>query len=373
MLAQRLQPRAGMSHDLITISLFRSGFATIAARYAKFLFAQLPPSEWVDSVAAVVWADRAERQLQIARARESALAAESLAARSGHALLTVEDDDYPALLREIVDPPVVLWTQGDRALLSSPSVAVVGSREALPASLAVARMLARDLSRAGLTIVSGMARGVDSAAHMGALEAGGRTIAVVGSGLLQVYPRENESLAASIRATGTIVSELPPDAPPLPPHFPLRNRIISGLSLATVVVEAGEKSGSLITANQALDQGRDVFAVPGNTLSGRYIGGHRLIKEGARLVDTVEDVLEQMGWRVPAAVESIPRNHLQLSDLESNMARGESYSVDNLAESTHRSASDLLAELSVLELSGRVMRTSGGQFIRLARQNREGD
>ena len=353
-------------NDLVTISLLRSDFDTAAARYAKSVFAELPRSHWVDAIAACVWRDASERLQQVAAARALADSALALAAQHGHGLLTCEDEDYPELLSAIADPPVVLWTQGDRRLLRTPAVAVVGSRNALPVSLQVAHDLARDLSRAGLTIVSGMARGVDSAAHAGALAAGGRTIAVIGSGLLKVYPRRNTELAKSIRSTGAIVSEFPADAEALGTHFPLRNRIISGLCIATVVVEAGDKSGSLITANQAIDQGRDVLAVPGHTLSGRHLGSHRLIKDGARLVDTVEDVLQQIGWDRAVAVESSPCNHLQLSDLESTMAKGEHYSVDNLAQRTHRSASDLLAELSQLELSGRVKRTPAGEFIRLS-------
>jgi DNA processing protein len=324
----------------------------------------------VDAVASCLWPDVRERhrQVNIAMGRLEPLL--QLVRDSGHGALTCLDPLYPALLKTIPDPPVILWTQGDQSLLSQPAVAVVGSRRAFPASLTIARQLARDLADAGLVVVSGMARGVDSAAHLGALDAGGPTIAVTGCGLTNVYPPRNAKLAAAIRETGTIVSELPPDAEPLPSHFPLRNRIISGLARATIVVEAGARSGSLITAMQAVEQGRSVLAVPGNTLSDRHRGSHQLIKDGARLVDTVEDVLEEIGWTRRPVVESTPRNHLQLSDLESNMAMGESYSVDNLARKTRRSASNLLAELSLLELSGRVRRTSSGEYIRLKRPNR---
>ena len=351
---------------LVTISLFRSGWDTAAVRHAKSVLPVTPRRDWVSIVASLLWRDPGERCRQINQARALVDSTVRLARESGHGVLTCFDQAYPELLKAIPDPPVILWTQGDQSLLVEPAVAVVGSRDALPVSIAIARTLARDLADAGLAVVSGMARGVDSAAHAGALDAGGRTIAVIGCGLTRVYPSRNEKLAAAIRETGAIVSELPPEAMPLPAHFPLRNRIISGLSLATVIVEAGQKSGSLITAGQALDQGRAVLAVPGNPLSGRHRGCHDLIKDGAPVVDTVDDVLSEIGWARRPIVESRGRNHLQLSDLESNMAKGESYSVDNLARKTRRSAPDLLAELSVLELSGRVMRTAGGEYIRLA-------
>ena len=349
---------------LAVISLFRVGFESTAARHAKTVFAERPRQEWVDAVAELVWADEQERQrnVNLALARVDSML--RLARESGHQPLTVLDPDYPELLKTIADPPLILWTQGDKTLLSQHAVAVVGSRSALPSSITFARMLVRDLSDAGLIVISGLARGVDSVAHQAALDAGGRTVAVIGCGLTRVYPARNDRLAAAIRATGTIVSELPPDAPPAKTHFPLRNRIISGLCCATVVIEAGEKSGSLITAKQANEQGRSVLVMPGSPLSGKHIGSHRLIKDGARLVDNVEDVLEEIRWPLRPILESTTRNHLQLSDLESNMARGESYSVDNLASKTRRSTSDLLAELSILELSGRVVRTAAGEFVR---------
>jgi DNA processing protein len=350
---------------LVAISLFRSGWDTSAARHAKSVLVTTPRHEWVNVVASLLWREDFERRRQVDLAYSQVDAVLKLARSSGHSVLTCLDDSYPELLKAIPDPPVVLWTQGDPSLLLEPAVAVVGSRNALPVSITIARMLARDLADAGLVVVSGMARGVDSAAHAGALDAGGKTIAVVGCGLTRVYPSRNEKLAGAIRESGAIISELPPEAMPLPPHFPLRNRIISGLSLAAVIIEAGQKSGSLITAGQALEQGRSVLAVPGNPISGRHRGSHDLIKDGAALVDTVEDVLFEIGWTRRPSVESTGRNHLQLSDLESNMAKGESYSVDNLARKTRRSTPDLLADLSVLELSGRVMRTATGDYIRL--------
>jgi DNA processing protein len=277
------------------------------------------------------------------------------------------DDDYPALLREIPDPPVLLWTRGIAATLQHPSVAIVGSRDALPASLAVARQLAGGLAEAGLTVVSGLALGVDGAAHAGALAGGGPSTAVLGSGLNHIYPALHVPLAEQVAETGAVVSEYPPDARPYPSHFPLRNRIISGLCRATVVVEASERSGSLITARLALDQNRNVLAVPGGPLSGRHRGCHALIKDGARLVETVGDVLDELNWARPAAKsEAEPHKQLQLSDLEANMAKGEAFSIDELAGRTGRSASELLADLSVLELARRLVRTPDGRFVRIA-------
>ena len=374
-LARPLQPLPSVSQPsideetltiLATISLFRSGYDATAARYAKSVVRTSPPGDWIPLVSQQMWPLLSERRHHVNLAISRVHTVLRQARESGHRALTCLDPCYPELLNTIHDPPVVLWIQGDPALLSQWSVAVVGSRRAMPSSIFVARDLARELAGAGLVVVSGMARGVDSAAHAGALAAaGGKTIAVMGCGLMTVYPRRNDRLAAAIRESGAIVSELPPDAPPLSSHFPLRNRIISGLCRATIVVEAGLKSGSLITANQALEQGRSVLAVPGSTMSEKHRGSHQLIKDGARLVDTVEDVFQEIGWVPSARIESTTRKLLQLSELESNMARGEPYSVDNLAGKTRRPTSELLAELSELEMSGRVVRTPAGDFMRL--------
>lgn len=207
-------------------------------------------------------------------------ARQSLAAAKQLGLLVVPwfDTSYPELLRQIPDPPIVLWLQGEPAWLSKPAVAIVGSRRATPAGMVAARTLGRQLAESGLVVVSGLARGVDGAAHEGALTAPGATVAVLGCGVDVIYPREHATLAKQIAASGVLASEFPPGMPPLQDHFPLRNRIISGLSRAVVVIEAGDKSGSLITAKAALDQGRDVLAVPGSVASGRYRGSHALIK-----------------------------------------------------------------------------------------------
>jgi DNA processing protein len=352
---------------LVAVSLLQSGSTTLAARYAKALAAAPGRVNWLQAIAGQLWKEPSEQQRQLQDARVGAERALSTAARLGFQPVTWFDEVYPDILREIPDPPVLLWTRGIAATLQRPSVAVVGSRDALPASLAVAKQLASGLAEAGLTVVSGLARGVDGAAHAGALAGGGPSTAVLGSGLSHIYPKQHVPLAERVAETGAVVSEYPPDARPYASHFPLRNRIISGLCRATVVVEASERSGSLITARLALEQSRDVLAVPGGPLSGRHRGCHALIKDGARLVETVDDVLDELKWPRPAAKsEGEPHKQLQLSDLEANMAKGEAYSLDDLAGRTGRSASELLADLSVLELDGRLVRTTGGRFVRIA-------
>lgn len=205
------------------------------------------------------------------------------------------DPCYPENLLAIYDPPPVIFVRGSLKSSDKLSVAVVGSRRPSPYGQLVAGKLARDLAATGITVVSGMARGIDSAAHRGALEGGGRTLAVLGCGPDVVYPRENRRLMEKIINNGAVISEYPPGTPPEPWRFPVRNRIISGLARGTVVVEAAEKSGALITADFALDQGRDVMAVPGNVTSPLSRGPHRLIKQGARLVEGAGDVLDEIG------------------------------------------------------------------------------
>ena len=201
---------------------------------------------------------------------------------------------YPTTLAAIYDPPPTIWVKGDVDVLRAPAVAIVGSRRASPYALEVARRLGADLARRQVTVVSGMARGVDSAAHRGALEGGGVTVAVFGCGVDVIYPPEHRALAARISERGALVSEFEPGMPPLKHNFPRRNRIISGLSLAVVVVEAADGSGSLITADCALEQGRAVLAVPGNVLGGRNYGAHALLRDGAKLVECADDILEEL-------------------------------------------------------------------------------
>ena len=212
----------------------------------------------------------------------------------GAVLVGTEDPEMPPRLRAIPDPPAVLFLRGDPAVLSAPQVAIVGSRRATPAGARIARRLAGELAAHGLVITSGLAQGVDAEAHQGALEAGGRTVAVLGSSLDRVYPAAHHSLAERITEQGALVSEFPFDTRPVPWNFPWRNRIISGLSLGVLVVEAAARSGSLVTARLAGDQGREVFAVPGSILNPLSSGCHQLLRDGAKLVERVEDVLEEL-------------------------------------------------------------------------------
>jgi DNA processing protein len=309
------------------------------------------------------------RAAHFGRALSRARQARRDAASSGLQQLSYFDAGYPAWLWEIPDPPVVLWVRGDAAALSAPLVAVVGSRQATPAGLMVATRLARQLAEAGVGVVSGLARGIDGAAHEGALDGKGTTVAVLGCGADIVYPPGHGALAGRVAAAGAIVSEFSPGAPPLPRHFPLRNRIISGLSRAVVVVEASERSGSLITARQALEQGRDVLAVPGGIASGRYRGCHALIKDGARLVETVEDILDEIGWTPPQTRGQGRRadscKSSKLSTLEAMMPLGEPVDIERLADRAGASIQRILADLLDLELSGRIQRISGGVVVRV--------
>ena len=233
-------------------------------------------------------------------------------------ILCIGDARYPALLSATPDPPPILFCRGDQELLARPCVAIVGSRKALPSSLTLAKEIASDLSRLGIVVVSGLARGVDGVAHAGALDATsqraiepaetGRTIAVLGAGLDRIYPAEHAGLFARVAAHGLLLTEYGPGVRPYPSHFPQRNRIISGLARAVVVIEAGAQSGSLGTAREALEQGREVLVVPGPVQGGRFAGSHRLLRDGAVLVESASDVLEAVGIAAiehPAAVPSV--------------------------------------------------------------------
>jgi DNA processing protein len=300
------------------------------------------------------------------QARRAADAAISAASRAGVQVVPWFDERYPALLACTVDPPPVLWVRGDADVLGRPAVAIVGSRAATPYALQVGARLAAELAERGVVVTSGLARGVDSAAHRGCVEAGGVTIAVLGSGLDRVYPPEHTPLADRIANQGVLVSELGPGAPPLPEYFPLRNRIISGVSLGVVVVEASEKSGSLITARCALEQGRDVLAVPGSVLSGRNRGSHALLKDGAKVVETADDILEELGWLTGARDPEKCRKSLNSDPLLAHMQAGEAYSLEELVETTGMRPARLLTRLTELELVGEVAPAGGGRYVRRA-------
>lgn len=298
------------------------------------------------------------------RARLAADRAVAAGASLGIQALPWFDERYPALLACTPDPPPVLWFRGDLTVLTRPAVAIVGSRAATSYALQVGRRLATELAERGVVVTSGLARGVDSAAHRGCLDSGGPTIAVLGSGLDCVYPPEHAALADRIASQGALVSELGPGAPPLAEHFPLRNRIISGLSLGVVVVEASEKSGSLITARCALEQGRDVLAVPGSVLTGRNRGSHALLKDGAKVVETADDILEELGWLTGAADPEKSCKSLNSDPLVMRMQPGEVYGLEELVETTGMRPARLLTRLTELELLGQVAPAGGGRFIR---------
>jgi DNA processing protein len=352
----------------LTLAGLRFGVDTRAARLLKDLSpkAAAPGPELIERLADALGLPSNARREQV---RQAWLYAESsLALGAAHDLVPIPwfHEEYPPLLREIADPPIVLWRAGSRRALDMPAVAIVGSRRATPAGLAVARRLAAGLADAGLVIVSGLALGIDGAAHEGALSAGGTTVAVLGCGADVVYPRAHRDLMARVRGSGAVFSEFPPGMPPRAHYFPLRNRIISGLCRAVIVAEASMRSGSLITARMALEQGRDVLAVPGSVASGQFSGCHALIKDGAPLVETVEDVLRTLGCAVATGpVQAMARNPTVMSRLEEEMAVGETYSVDDLAQRTGLAAHDLLAELGALELAGIVDRVPGAGFVKL--------
>src|SRR5262245_27126204 len=234
--------------------------------------------------------------LELATPRlEDARAIRVRAERAGIHVIAWNDARFPAALTTLTDLPPVLWYEGHLSATELPAVAIVGSRAASAVAIETTSRLAADIGALGITVVSGLARGVDSAAHRAALRAG-RTIAVLGSGLDRIWPAEHASLAKEIARDGLVMSVFPPGCPPLKHHFPLRNRLISGLSLGVVVIEASDKSGSLITASCALEQGRDVMVVPGNVLSGRNTGGHALLRDGAKIVESGDDIVRELGW-----------------------------------------------------------------------------
>jgi DNA processing protein len=263
--------------------------------------------------------------------------------------------EYPPLLAAIADPPACLWVRGDVSILTRTAVAVIGARAASREGLIAAREIATDLARAGIVVVSGLARGIDSAAHRGALIGGGKTIAVLGTGIDCVYPAENEALSEEIAANGLLVTEFPEGANPEDWHFPRRNRIISGLSKAVVVVEAKEKSGSLITARLAADQGRDVMAVPGSIVGGMNRGANALLRDGAKLVESAVDILQELGMADP--IPAPGRRQREGGEVVE-------FTVDQVAEQLKIPAGEALARLLEWELTGEVQRIGSGRFVR---------
>ncbi|MFO1294885.1 MAG: DNA-processing protein DprA [Rubrivivax sp.] len=278
--------------------------------------------------------------------------------------LTLGMPEYPAQLLQTADPPLLLYVEGDLARLAEPSLAVVGSRHATAQGLDNARAFAAALSRQGLVVVSGLALGIDGAAHEGALEGRAGTVAVLGNGLDPVYPLRHRPLARRIAAHGALVSEFAPGTPPLREHFPLRNRIIAGLARGTLVVEAAVHSGSLITARQAAEAGRDVFAIPGSIHSPQARGCHALIKQGAKLVESAADILDELRVTAPLAGSTATAGDAAGADPLLAALGHDPVTLDALQARTGWSTAELTARLLELELDGRVARLPGGLFQR---------
>jgi len=286
--------------------------------------------------------------------------------RTNVRLVTRADDNYPVNLTHLHDPPPFLYISGDLLPMDRVAIAIVGSRSASTYGRAMARMLARGLAEKGVTVVSGLARGIDAEAHSATLAVGGRTLAVLGSGVDVIYPSEHRGLAQAVVKSGALVSEFALGTKPDAMHFPYRNRVISGLTLGTVVIEASEKSGSLITARCALEQNREVFAVPGNVTSERSRGPHRLIKDGAKLVEGVEDILSEIAptlVSVSAAPPPAPLPNLDPDEkLLVNCLGDEPVHVDVLISKSGLGAARVLEVLLGLELKGEVTQLPGTQF-----------
>jgi DNA processing protein len=354
--------------ELITsLSLLAgSGLSPLRSRLGVAAREAFPAGEraFIHRVATLWRQDPSALSQKLARVRPDAVAAIAGGKRAGLSWLLWGATAYPPRLACIHDPPPVIWCRGDPARLAGLCVAVVGARSASAYARDVAEKLGEGLARRGVTVVSGMARGVDGAAHRGALAGGGPTIAVLGSGADVVYPTEHRELADAVARNGAVISEFEPGALPLPEHFPLRNRIISGLSVAVVVVEASERSGSLITARLALEQGREVMAVPGNVLSTRNRGSHALLRDGAKLVEGVDDILEELGVSVAAPLGDGDKSFRD-DTLLSLMEVGEGYAVEDLEVLTGLAAVVLLPRLLELELDGKVARGEAGRFLRV--------
>ena len=302
----------------------------------------------------------------------------------GHHLLTIDQQDYPVLLKKIPRPPAALFIQGRPEVLWQAQLAMVGSRNPTSGGRDNAAAFSSHLARHGLVITSGLADGIDSVAHQAALDAGGNTIAVLGTGVDKIYPARNRGLANAIAASGALVSEFPLGTSARPGHFPARNRIISGLSLGTLVVEAGMQSGSLITAGQATEQGREVFAIPGSIHNPMARGCHRLLKQGAKLVETADDIVQELGSLAKELADSIrsvlhdneqavpvevstPTPNISLDPDYQHLWASLSFDpkpVDQLIEQTGLAANAVSSMLLMLELRGMVEAHQGGAFSR---------
>jgi DNA processing protein len=343
--------------DLLTLGLLR-----LAPRKVRLLSERGPvgdvlaqPDAHADLLSAEAYAflrsGQAERRTEEERRRAAAL---------GVRIVGRDEPDFPDLLGKIYDPPPVLWVRGRLdAAEGATSVAIVGSRAATPAGRALARAMSRDLAAAGATIVSGLARGIDTAAHLGAVDAGGRTVAVLGSGIDHMYPSENAALARRIEEKGAVVSEFPLGTPPLPQNFPQRNRVIAGWCRGVVVVEAAQRSGALNTARTAADEGREVMAVPGHPSQPTFEGTNQLLRDGAALVRDARDVAAELGFAV--AEENVQAVQ---DPLLGALRRDAPLSLEDLRARSGLETPDLLARLSQLELRDEIRRLPGALFVR---------
>jgi len=353
--AHRLIERFGSAPAVYCASLTELESCGLRAPVAQAIFAQAGLKD-------------AEKQLEAA-------------AKAEYQIVALSSDSYPPLLKQIADPPLALYVRGDVKVLAEYGVAMVGTRRPTAYGSSVAHRLAADLAQRRLTIVSGLARGIDSACHRGALEGKGRTVAVLGSGLDVLYPRENKSLADRIAESGAVISEFPLGTSPAPENFPIRNRIISGLALGVVIVEAAEYSGSLITARLALEQNREVFAVPGNITSAQSFGPNHLIKQGAKLVDQWIDVVEEfpasvrerllppVGAPEPVAGGGGPSLFEQSLTPEQQVVfealrADEALFVDSICGAVSLPQPRVLTALLTLEMNGLIRQLPGKNFIR---------
>ena len=317
--------------------------------------------------------------IKSAEPREKATREIEELAKLGGEAVTLSDERYPKLLRETYDPPIVIYCQGAfEAAVSQPAIAMVGSRRCSTYGRNVAEKLSRELAERGVTVVSGLARGIDSAAHRGALESGGLTVGVMGTGLDAVYPKENRKLAERIAERGALVTEFPLATPPVSQNFPFRNRVISGLSFGVLIVEGAERSGSLITARLAYEQGRDVFAVPGNVTSAKSFGPNYLIKDGAKLVQTWRDVIEELPADEKASIlatergeqrfEQVTIDVVALSASErrilSMLKPDEPVHIDQLIARSGLLTGELMGALLKLEMLDRIRQLPGKSFVR---------
>ncbi|MGI9105742.1 MAG: DNA-processing protein DprA [Pyrinomonadaceae bacterium] len=372
-IALNMTPGVGPRAAARLLERFGSAEAVFAALRAELERLRLRP-EAVESIVLRNCHAKAEMELERIRAM-------------GADMLILDDGTYPSLLREIADPPITLYVRGEwAACLDAPCVAIVGSRRCSTYGQNVASMLARDLAGRGVTIISGLARGIDAAAHRGALEAGGRTVGVLGTGIDEVYPRDHKKLAEEITARGgALVSQFPLGTPPIPENFPYRNRIISGLSLGVMLVEAAENSGSLITARLAMEQNREVFAVPGNITSRNSFGTNYLIKgAGAKLVQQWQDVAAELPQEIAArllppepkkrrgtAAAEAARERAAPADLTQTEATlfdllspDEPSHIDALAETSKLSLPELNGALLGLEMRELIRQLPGKSFVR---------